>query len=188
MAFWSTPRFWLVLVASVALFISAAKSHGRQIRLERELEGHMQVTFGASNPPFVEALWRKDRVRFWSAFPAMVAVALGYSLLARRAGLPLPFPGAPPGARVWSLVVLGSLLWAPVLAFATAGAFSLARFNGAIGQASIEKVGLSPRADWIAAAIRGSAGWWSLTLALAIVVAVLAVLAARGAGERGLAR
>ena len=185
MAFWSAPRFWLVLVASVALFISAAKSHGRQVRLERELEGHTQVTFGAPNHPWVEALWRKDRVRFWSAYPAVLALALGYGLAARRAGLPLPFPGAAPGARAWGLVLLIGLLWAPVVAFVTAGMFSLVRLNGALGQSSAEKVGLATRAEWAATAMQGSAGWWALTLALAIAVAVLA---AREAGARGLAR
>jgi len=47
------PRFWALLAASFVLFFVAAKFHGRQVRLERELAGHNQVTFGGKNPPFV---------------------------------------------------------------------------------------------------------------------------------------
>jgi hypothetical protein len=38
-----TARTLVLLAASVVAFILAAKAHGRQIRLERELEGHHRV-------------------------------------------------------------------------------------------------------------------------------------------------
>lgn len=54
--------------ATIVFVLVAAKAHGRQIRLERERAGFMSVDFRAKNPPFVEALWRRDRRRFWSFF------------------------------------------------------------------------------------------------------------------------
>ena len=38
----------IVVLASVAAFLAAAKSHGRQVRLERELAGYWEVRFGAA--------------------------------------------------------------------------------------------------------------------------------------------
>ena len=57
----------------IAAIVSAAKTHGRQVRLRREAEGHMEVAFGQDNGPFVNALWRRDRIVFWCAFGTLVA-------------------------------------------------------------------------------------------------------------------
>ncbi len=38
----------IVVLASVAAFLAAAKSHGRQVKLERELAGYWEVRFGAA--------------------------------------------------------------------------------------------------------------------------------------------
>ena len=55
---------WFLAAASLAAFLTAAKSHGRQVRLERELAGVWEVVFGGSNPPAVVAIWRTDRIIF----------------------------------------------------------------------------------------------------------------------------
>ncbi len=47
----------IVVLASVAAFLAAAKSYGRQLRLEREVAGYWEVRFGGTNPPFVAAWW-----------------------------------------------------------------------------------------------------------------------------------
>src|SRR2546426_10713554 len=80
----------IVVLASVAAFLAAAKSHGRQLRLEREVAGYWEVRFGGTNPPFVAALWRRDRVRFWA-----ITLPLGLAWLACRL--------AQPGSRWWAL-------------------------------------------------------------------------------------
>src|SRR5438034_1265042 len=58
-------KFATLLILSLVTFLASAKAHGRQLRLERELEGYQTVTFRAANPPWVESLWRAERYRFW---------------------------------------------------------------------------------------------------------------------------
>ena len=82
---------WVVLVFGVATFLVAAKTHGRQLRLERELAGYWHVTFGAQNPAFVEALWRRERILYWGVAAALAACTIAFRLLAPRLGWPLPF-------------------------------------------------------------------------------------------------
>jgi hypothetical protein len=166
MAFWSIPRFWLVFVASIALLILAAKSHGRQLRLERELEGHTQVSFVAPNHPWVEALWTKDRERFTRAYPTLILLFAAYAFAAYRMAMPLPFPGGAPAARAWSLLVLG-LPWGVILALTGLGMLSLKRFTTAIAQASVPP-------SSTAGALWASASFWVLTLAVAIGIGLLA--------------
>jgi hypothetical protein len=102
-------------VVSVVVFLVAAKVHGRQLRLEREAAGYASVRFGGENPPWVEALWRAERVRFWSSTIAL-AVAI---LLARRAGVA--------ALRPWATVAAATLLWAPSVSFLALGALSATR-------------------------------------------------------------
>jgi hypothetical protein len=156
-------RTLIILVASVVSFVLAAKAHGRQIRLERELEGHHHVVFGTGkNPPFVEALWRADRVRFWSIAAGMAAVVLGLFALTRARGWSWPVLGGGGGAVAWAAV------WgAMVTAFLTCGIWSLLRLMRAIS----EKGEGAVDAAWSRAALQGSAGWLTAaSVATALVI------------------
>ncbi len=55
--------FWILLALA---FLVSAKTHGRQHRLERELEGHWSVSFTTENHPWVESFWFRQRVIYWS--------------------------------------------------------------------------------------------------------------------------
>jgi len=144
----------IVVLASVAAFLAAAKSHGRQLRLEREVAGYWEVRFGGTNPPFVAALWRRDRVRFWA-----ITLPLGLAWLAWRL--------AQPGSRWWELW-LPAVLWAPSVAFVALGAASLLRFGAALRRGS--PPGRVTDAAWLRRAIAGSAAWWLVTLVLIAAV------------------
>jgi hypothetical protein len=104
-----------LVVASACLFLTAAKAHGRELRLEREAAGVFHVVFGGQNPPVVEAIWRAERARFWISTP-IVAVALAALLLTRGAGT--------------GRIALAALTWAPTITFSALGALSLARTGG----------------------------------------------------------
>lgn len=105
---------WLGALLGVGALLVAAKAHGRQVRLEREAAGYHDVVFGGTNPPLVEALWRRDRIRYWSfAIPA--ALALGTLAWRTRGG---------------AFAALVALLWAPTAAFHVAGLWSLAAQKG----------------------------------------------------------
>lgn len=71
----------LVLLSLVTLGV-AAKTHGRQIRRERS--GYTHAVFGGDNPPFVAALWRRDRRRLWTtaaatALTMLLLIGLGHA-------------------------------------------------------------------------------------------------------------
>jgi len=219
-----------ILGLSLALFFLAAKTHGRQIRLERELEGYPEVTFGGDNPPWVVALWRRDRIFYWSTFAVTAAILGAYLVAAAATGLPLPsFCEGPCQPPVTPLLV-GILLWTPIVAFIAAGQSSLRRFRHALlrsvgetpadraetlrhlpprareelgrmipampeiteavesqllrladitieprDQREIDRV-LRERGPWLAAARRGTTGYWSAVLVLSISVLLLSVL------------
>jgi hypothetical protein len=101
--------------ASVATFILAAKAHGRELRLEREAAGILRVVFGGDNPPFVDALWAAERLRFWIATP----------LLSLTLAVVLVIAGA---SR--STIALASLSWAPAVVLMVLGLSSIARAGG----------------------------------------------------------
>jgi hypothetical protein len=99
-------------IVAIATFLLAAKSHGRQVRLERERAGYHQVVFGGSNPAFVEALWRRDRLRYWPTFAlvfAAVAIARWLAVGPGGAGFSVfalgffPFAAAFTFAGLWQL-------------------------------------------------------------------------------------
>lgn len=161
-----SARTLLILGASVVAFLLAAKAHGRQLRLERELQGYHHVVFGGTNPPFVEALWRADRVRYWSIAVGVAVGVLGLFALARGLGWSWPFLGGGNGSVAW-LVVWGS----PVVAFLTVGLWSLTRFVHAVS----EKPEGTVDTAWVSGCIRGSAGWFSVA-GLATVLILLASL------------
>lgn len=105
---------WHYTAAAVALaalgVLVSAKAHGRQVRLVRERAGIHEVEFGGTNPPLVEALWQKDRVRFWTAYPVLAAAAA------------LAYVAACPCAAVpWGAVLLAAGPWAFSAAFFVAG-------------------------------------------------------------------
>src|SRR5262245_697114 len=110
----------LVIVASIATFIVAAKAHGLQLRLEREAAGYFAVQFGGSNPPFVEALWRRERLWFWPSTLTLGALFVIYAVCAARTKWPTPLGTGPLG-------LLLPLVWIPTIAFIVLGLLSLAR-------------------------------------------------------------
>jgi hypothetical protein len=105
----------MLLAGSVALFLAAAKAHGRELRLEREAAGVMHVVFGGQNPPVVEAIWSAERWRFWIATP-LLAAALAALLVARHAGT--------------GRIAMAALTWAPAISFTALGVLSFVRAGG----------------------------------------------------------
>lgn len=160
-AYWALPGWWGLATASVALLLLAAKAHGRQVRLEREVAGYERVTFGGENPPFVVALWRRDRRRFWTIAPlAALVLAPAAAVLGGPASL-----GGGAG-----LATLAAALWAPVAAFAVCGLLSLRGFREAA------KAAPPKRSAWARAAARASGAWWAgVAAGAAAVAAALAV-------------
>lgn len=150
-------RLILVVVLAVAAFLVCAKAHGRQVRSERERAGIHHVVFGGTNPAFVEALWRRDRLRFW---PTAAVVALAVVALAVARGAP-PLAGAVPFAA-WAGMVVAFLL-ASVL---SAGSF--ARMSEPIAADAL-------RAHWVASGL-----YWATAVALVIATVVVAWPALRG--------
>lgn len=106
---------WLGAILGVPALLLAAKAHGRQVRLEREAAGYHSAVFGGENPAFVEGLWRRDRIRFWSFVP-LAALALGAAIWFLRPDL------------VATLVA--ALLWAPIAGFFFAGLWTWAARRG----------------------------------------------------------
>jgi hypothetical protein len=159
-----TARTIILLGASVVAFLLAAKAHGRQIRLERELEGYHRVVFGGVNPPYVEALWRADRVRYWSIVVGVAVTVLGLYALTRAEGWRWPFLHGGGGSVAW-LVVWGSL----VTAFLACGLWSLTRFLHAVS----EKLAGAVDAAWLSESLQGSA-WWFTAAVLATVLVLFA--------------
>lgn len=143
-------RVPLLALVSIATFLLAAKSHGRQVRLERERAGFHTVVFGGSNPSFVEQVWRKDRWRYWPTF-ALTALAV---LLLRWRG----FGGDGFGSTAFAL-----WFFPFATAFAVAGLWSLVDFAGTRAE----------NAELTDAALRISAALWPLVLAGYAVVAKL---------------
>ncbi|HEX2734309.1 MAG TPA: hypothetical protein VHM70_22020 [Polyangiaceae bacterium] len=105
----------IVLVAiGIVAFLVSAKLHGRELRLEREAAGYHQVVFGGQNPPWVEALWHAERVRFWS-WTAGLALVLALICWWQK-----------PSASWWITTLA---LGAPTLAFAVCTVLSAVRYR-----------------------------------------------------------
>ena len=111
---------WLGALVGVPALLAAAKAHGRQVRLEREAAGYHSVEFGGSNPEFVEKLWRRDRIRFWTFVP-VAAIALGGAAWLV--------------SQMWATALVAALLWAPIAGFFYAGLRSYAAQRGRGGLA-----------------------------------------------------
>lgn len=156
-------RNGLVWAGSLLLFLASAKAHGRQLRLEREKAGYMQVTFGGKNPAFVEGLWRQERKLFWSLTGAAVAFAMAYAVAVRRFGWHVLMEDSA-GIAPWWLIPLGIAVWPMTLGFTLTGLISITRLWASLSS------GARPAAGWVAAAWRGTAGWWSVVAALSAMV------------------
>lgn len=105
-------RITVLIVASLALFVLAAKTHGRELRLEREAAGIRSVSFGGQNPPFVEKLWQAERVRSAVLMPlCWVALLAALWMMGMGAGRSL----------------LGAAAFGPALAFLLLGVASFFR-------------------------------------------------------------
>jgi len=160
----SFPSATLAVLAWLAVFLAAAKAHGRQLRLERELEGHDAVDFRRENHPWVEALWRQDRRRFWPT-AAVAGVVFGlYTWLAPGVGAPRPdFGGRQP--LVLALLV-NTVVVGMSVAFTSNGVASALRFRAAlkrpVGEETRRDVVERERARWLNDALRGTWIWWAV--------------------------
>jgi len=162
---------WWTFGFGVATFLVAAKLHGRQIRLERELAGYWKVTFGGQNPAFVDALWRRERWLFWGLAAAFGLLAIGFRVLAAQLGWPLPVT-APGGERTWLGALLLHVLLPLTGAFAATGLLSTRRFVVALRGGVPASAARPP--TWLTSAVWGTAGWWALLLTMGTVLCVLA--------------
>jgi hypothetical protein len=140
------------MVIGAGAFLAAAKAHGRQLRIERELAGYFQVRFGGQNPEWVEAFWRRERAYFWGSAVALALTSLAFRWLAARQQWSLPLSHDGGSASVSGALVLHALLPA-------VGAFVLT------GLASALRTGLP---------LRDSAGWWILALITTLLLVTLA--------------
>jgi hypothetical protein len=156
----------LVLGIGIGTFLAAAKAHGRQLRLERELAGYFEVVFSGRNPDFVENLWRRERWAFWSIAATVAAITLTLRVLGPKRGWALPFERAAREASISGILLLHAVV-PMVVAFTATGLSSFVRYL----------IANDPPAE--AAAVWGSAGWWLLTLAMVAAASVLSRRQAR---------
>src|SRR5688572_10735117 len=109
---------WVLLgIGLVAWILLAAKAHGRQVRLEREAKGVFKVVFGGTNPPEVEAIWRRDRRIFWTTMATLSVVLLVAGVGLDRfellvAAIPIAFASSFVVAGLASWSRLGGAGWA----------------------------------------------------------------------------
>lgn len=182
MALGAWTAFWLTTLLSFVAMLVAAKVHGRQIRLERELQGYMNVDFRANNPPWVEALWRLDRIQYWAVYAAAAATCLlvfgALYALGRESQVAAWWGDADSVALVWATLAVALILWSLIAAFVVNAAASLRRLGRALRepwedrprQVQVRR----ERGPWYSEARRGTRFWWSvLGAALLLVVAAL---------------
>ncbi len=172
--------FWIELGFGVVVMLLSAKAHGRQIRLERELEGYTEVDFRKESPPWIEALWRKDRRQYWATFAAAAAVLAASVLLTGSPGLSAEFGTDPMGNPAAGAFAVAITLWAPSAAFIGNGMTSVGRLlrrlrEPRLGGRRRDEV-RTARGPWLKAAIRGTLGYWGLVAAFtAVAIGLLAV-------------
>ena len=171
--------YWIELGLGVVLLFITAKAHGRQIRLERELEGHFDIDFMGENHPWVEALWRKDRRRFWIVFPAFAVALSVYAVIAISLGLPPRFGNDPLGLPILGSIGLAGFLWALSGAFVTNGLASALRLRDALRRRDSAGSGTGRTrvagGEWLETAVRGTYTYWSLVAGLIVVIVALAL-------------
>ena len=142
---------WIFCVLLVVAFLISAKTHGRQHRLERELEGHWSVSFSTRNHPWVESFWFRQRVIYWVivAVTATVLITKKWGKIYFR--IPVSFAGS------------------MIIAFILTGLMSTLRLAIKLTEsASI------PGGEWLHNAIWGSAVYWLLTVVSAVATLVVA--------------
>lgn len=155
---------WAVLLLGVVTFVVAAKAHGRQLRLERELLGYWKVSFGGLNPPFIDALWRRERFAFWSLEGAVLGVTVfGRALVPDVLTAPLP-DGA--GGSFHGAVLLHGVL-PPIVAFLATGLWSAVRC-ALPARGAVTAIGAP--LGWRPGTLTGLIGWWALALGLVAVL------------------
>ena len=129
--------------AALALVLVSAKAHGRQLRLERVEAGYPEADFRGGNRPWVDTLWRHDRVRFWWLFAVLAPWGILAALVAHW----------PPVAATWGRVALN-------LALAFAGCFT------ALGVWSLWRLAERDKEGWRSDALGTSFLWWTLVALL----------------------
>src|SRR2546426_4339598 len=126
-------------------------------------------------PPWVEALGRKGRRRFWATFVGAIVVLTAAGLLI----LPTRFGAEPLGNPILGTVLLTGFLWPLVVAFVSNGIQSAFRLRTALVRRERGHTGddsKEPKSGaWVRAALRGSIGYWALTFAIGAAAAVVAL-------------
>jgi hypothetical protein len=158
---------WYSIAMGGAAFLAAAKAHGRQLRLERELAGFWRVVFGGRNPPFVTALWKRDRILLWIAAAAGLILLSAYAVLAVRLQWRIPLMDGMGRLCGWGLVTVAGL-WSISIGFFTAG------FAGLFRSVAAYRKGEPQVREWCQRAFWGCVGWWSLATALLAASVALA--------------
>lgn len=164
MAFHEAHPFLVAAGLALPTFLLAAKAHGRQIRIEREFEGYPDADFRSDqNPAWVRALWRRDRIQFWTTY-SIVAAFLGIGVwLKHRAGAGA-WGTEPAMQDVAGSAAIVLLLWTPIVAFTGNGVTSLARW--------LRRRRRSPEpTSNFGAAFRRSLAYWIGVLVLMAVLA-----------------
>ncbi|HLE47074.1 MAG TPA: hypothetical protein VI818_02160, partial [Candidatus Thermoplasmatota archaeon] len=148
-------------------------THGRQIRLERELHGHWDVEFGKPNAPFVESLWKRDRLRFWLNI-ARFSPFFVFGLSAWAAS-DLRLPGVEGDQRFGefaAVILVSVVLWTPIVAFLWNATSSQRRLNEALQEPHPHEHTLTrsqamehERPRWLRDAGRGTWAWTMLSAA-----------------------
>lgn len=129
-------------VLGLVTMLVSAKAHGRELRLERELEGHMDVDFAGENHPWVAGLWQRDRAHYWRIASVLMLGVVLAAVLAR-----------PPQ---WPWLLAAAPLVGMTVAFTIMGTWSLARRLRTL------RLRPPPSPSWRRAAARGSLAWWVL--------------------------
>src|SRR5687767_6233143 len=140
-----------LIILSIALFIVAAKTHGRHVRLERELQGVWKVDFRSTNPPAVEAVWRKDRIVFWTTAALIAILAIAYQAIAGTTSFAAHARATLGPMLTWLLI---GVVWPMITAFMVAGVASAYRSYSAFAERSA-----TVPSGWKESAINGSIVW-----------------------------
>lgn len=160
---------WAALGLAFAWMLLAAKAHGRQLRLERELVG-LDFTDFRNPPPEVARLWKAERKRFW---PLVGLSLLGYGLvlaLADSFGVAANLASSTRVGGLLSAIGVAALV-AMSVSFLVTGLLSLGRLRRA-AVPQMDKL-WATRGAWLNLALRGSAALWGVVVAVGLVVGAL---------------